>query len=37
MVDFAAVADAEDDHDEAIVLDGTDEPVIADAVFPELL
>jgi len=34
-IDFSAVADAEDQHDQAVILDFADKPVITGAVFPE--
>jgi hypothetical protein len=35
-VDFAAVADAEDQDQQAVVLDLTDQPIVADAILPAL-
>src|SRR5882762_1738066 len=35
-VDFSAVADTENENQQPIVFDLADEPVVADAVFPEL-
>jgi hypothetical protein len=35
FVNFATVADAEDQDYEAVVFQGADEAVVADAVFPE--
>jgi len=35
-IDFLAVAHAENEHDEAIIFDLADKPVIAHTVFPEL-
>jgi hypothetical protein len=35
-IDFLAMPDAEDQHDQAVVFDLRDEPVITHAVFPEL-
>ena len=35
-IDFLAMSDAKDQHDQAVVVDLTDQPVIAHAVFPEL-
>jgi hypothetical protein len=35
-IDFLAVPDAEDQHNQAVVFDLRDEPVITHAVFPEL-
>ena len=34
-IDVFAVSDAEDQHEYAVVFDLADEPVVADAVFPE--
>jgi hypothetical protein len=35
-IDFLAMSDAEDQHDQAVVFDLADKPVITHAVFPEL-
>jgi hypothetical protein len=35
-INFFAISDAEDQNHQTIVFDLTDEPVIADAIFPEL-
>jgi hypothetical protein len=35
-IDFLAMSDAEDQHDQAVVFDLADKPVITNAVFPEL-
>ena len=35
-IDFLAVSDAEDQHQQAVIFDLADEPVIAHTVFPEL-
>src|SRR5580692_2890365 len=35
-IDFLAMSDAEDQHDQAVVFDLADEPVITNAIFPEL-
>ena len=35
-IDFLAMSDAKDQHDQAVVVDLTDQPEIAHAVFPEL-
>jgi hypothetical protein len=35
-IDFLAMSDAEDEHDQAGVFDLADKPVITHAVFPEL-
>ncbi|MGA7225298.1 MAG: hypothetical protein WA603_17085 [Candidatus Acidiferrales bacterium] len=34
-IDFSAVSDAEDQHEEAVVFDFADESIVAYAVFPE--
>jgi len=36
MIDFPAVPDAGDQHDQVLAFDLADEPVIAHVVFPEL-
>jgi len=35
-IDFPAVADAENQNEEPVVFDLADQPIVADAVFPEL-
>ena len=35
-IDFFAMSDAKDQHDQAVVVDLADDPVITHAVFPEL-
>ncbi len=35
LVDFSAVADAEDEHNKPSVFEGTDQAIIAYAVFPK--
>jgi hypothetical protein len=35
-IDFSAVPNTEDQHDQAVVLDRADEPVVTHTVFPKL-
>jgi uridylate kinase len=36
VIDFLAVSDAEDQHEQAVIFDLRDEPVVTYAVFPKL-